>query len=85
MSAKLPHLSVDKLHTSAVEACLAYERACKRRGLKLEKITITYCNKEGFGIKIEEKPYPKHKGKTIIPIEERLVEGEDEPLPEDKD
>lgn len=86
MPVDLPHSSVDRLHAAAVEACLAYERACKRRGLKLKKVTITYEPAgEGFDLKTEEKPYPKRDGKTLIPIEERLVPGEDEPLPEEKE
>lgn len=82
----LPHTSVDSLHERVVEACMAYERACRRRGVKLDKLTITYePDGAGFDVKIEEHPYPKKNGKTIIPEEEKLVAGEDEPLPYVKD
>lgn len=86
MPVDLPHSSVDKLHAVAVEACMAYERACQRRGLKLKKITITYePDDEGFDLKTEEKPYPRKGGVPLVPVEERIQPGEDEPLPEDKD
>jgi hypothetical protein len=83
----LPHTSVDKLHEAAVEACLAYERACKRRAVKLKKLTITYePDGEGFNVSVDEHPYPHNKqGNPIIPEEEKLVPGEDEPLPQIKD
>ncbi len=81
----LPHTSVDKLHEAAVEACLAYERSCRKRGIKLKKVTITYePGGEGFDLRFEQGPYPHTRGgNPIIPIEEQLVEGEDEPLKED--
>ena len=82
----LPHTSVDKLHAVAVEACLAYERACRRRGMKLRKLTITYePDREGFDLKVDEVPYPRHNGKPIIPVEERELSGEEVPLPPEKD
>lgn len=83
----LPHSSVDKFHAAAVEACMAYERACRRRGIKVTKVTFSYePDGEGFSLEREEHPYPYNKyGNPIIPEEEREVPGEDEPLPPEKD
>lgn len=79
----LPHPSVDRLHEAIVEACMAYERSCRRRGVKLEKVTAVYePNGAGFDIKFSEHPYPHTKGGNhIIPVEEQEVEGEDVPIP----
>lgn len=81
----LPHTSVDRLHGAIVEACLSYERSCRRRGVKLKKITVTYApHDEGFDMKFDEVPYPRTRGANpIIPIEDQDVDGEDVPLPEE--
>jgi hypothetical protein len=83
----VPHGSVDRLHAAAVEACMAYQRAARRRGLKLKKLVFSFePDGEGFDLKIDEAPYPHdRRGNSIIPVEEREVPGEDVPLPEEKD
>lgn len=75
----LPHTSVDKLHEAAVEACLSYERSCRRRGVKLKKLTITYePHGKGFDMKFDEAPYPHTKsGNPIIPIEQQGFDAEE--------
>lgn len=83
----LPHTSVDKLHEAAVEACLAYERACRRRAVRLKKLTITFePSGAGFDMSIDEEPYPRGRDSTpIIPEEDKYSPGEDVPLPVIKD
>lgn len=73
------HISVDKLHEVAVEACLSYERSCRRRGVRLKKLTVTYApHGEGFDVKIEEAPYPSTRyAVPIIPVEDQSVDEEE--------
>lgn len=62
---------------------MAYERACRRRGVRLTKLTVTYePSGAGFDMSFEEKPYPRAKDSSIIiPEEDKYSPGEDVPLP----
>ena len=66
---------------------MAYERSCRRRGMKLNKLTITYePGGEGFDMQFDEKPYPRTKGgNALIPVEDAYSADEDVPLPFIKD
>lgn len=75
----LPHSSVDRLHEAVIEACLSYERACRRRGVKLKKLTLTYEPRgDGLNMKFDEAPFPHTRGgNPIIPLEEQGFDEEE--------